>query len=351
MVTKKKITLEEKIQASLNEVQKDGGGKLDGADSTDLDNPKVGINSSKPVSKVGFPEADKGMGTVGKLAGSEAEDIGGVDSGVKAGSKVSKTDFPEATAGMPAIGKLKEQIEAVLGEELALSEEAKEKFTGLFESAVIARANKAIMEHKEELQSKFDNELLEAIENISEQVDSYVTYATKEWAKDNQVAIEKGIRTELMESFIAGMQTLFTEHYITVPEGKEDLVESLTEKSVAMEEKYNAVVKAAMLKEAEIAELKRTIVFGQVTEGMVESQADKLKQLVEGIEYESDTDYATKVHSIRESYFGKAALPKIITEDRALVGTDGHQQATPVSSMVSSITDSIRNQNSFARKK
>ena len=345
----RKKTLEEKLNDALNEVQDDGS-KLSGTESESLDGVNAGINAGNKVSKTKFPTGSSGESKLGKLKGSEYDDIGDIESGVSAGNKVSKTKFPEASSGMGSVGKLKEQIEAVLGEELSLSEDAKQKFTGLFEAAVIARANQAIIEHKASLQEKFDDELLGAIENISEQVDSYVTYATKEWAADNKIAIEKGVRTELAESFIAGMHSLFTEHYITVPEGKEDLVESLSDKVDTLESKYNSVIKSQMIKENEIAELKRTIVFGQVVEGMAESQSEKLKQLVEGIEYESDKDFATKVHSIRESYFGKSQnKPKILTEDRKLVGTDGVQSVAHPS-MVTSIADSIRNQNSFGRK-
>lgn len=375
MTKAKKQTLEEKIQASLNEVQKESGGRLEGADAEDLGVELNGVAAGDKVTKAGFPKATDGMSPVGKEKGNDSEYVGGTDVGVNSGKKVAKTAFPKATDGMAPVGKLagsevedngsddaginaaksvkalREQIQAVLGEELTLSPEAAQKFTGLFESAVIARANKAIMEYKDGLQEKFDTELLEAIETISEQVDSYVTYATKEWAKDNKVAIEKGIRTELMESFVAGMHTLFTEHYITVPEGKEDLVETLTAQKLALEEKYNDHVKQAMLKESEIADLKRNIIFSQISEGMAGSQSDKLKQLVEGIEYESDTDYATKVNSIRESYFGKTnSTAKIITEDRRFVGTDGNQSAPAASSMVTSIVDSIKQQNSFGRK-
>lgn len=351
----KKKTLEEKLTEALLEAE---GGKLAGASAEDIDGVETGKKAGAKVSKdSSVATATKGDGTIGKLAGADAATIDGEKpSGGKEkaglpdakGAGNSEAGYTEFTA--PEKLKLKEQIQALLGAELSLSEEFSDKAAGLFEAAVIARSNQAIMEYKETLQSRFDTELLEAVETISEQVDSYVTYATKQWTEDNRVAIEKGIRTELAESFIAGMHTLFTEHYITVPEGKEDLVESLQTKVETLEEKYNQTVKAAMLKESEINELKRTIALDGLTEGLASSEIDKLKQLVEGIDYESDEDYSAKINTIRESYFNKSPTKaRVLSEDKKLVGTDPVINES-VNSGMAQIVKSISSMNSFKNK-
>lgn len=323
----KKKTLEEKLADALNEAE---GGLLAGAKSEDLDGDKAGKNAASKESKASFPTATTGDSTTGKLAGADAAELdptkrtgdkekAGLPDGKGAGN--SEAGYTEFTA--PEKLKLKEQIESLLGEELSLSEDFKDKAAGLFESAVIARSNQAIIDYKETLQEQFDNELKQAIDSISEQVDAYVTYAAKQWTEDNKVAIEKGIRTELAESFISGMHTLFTEHYITVPESKENLVESLTEKVETLTEQYNQSIKATMLKEQEISELKKSIALNSLTEGMAESEIDKLKQLAEGIDFKDDEDYAAKINQIRENYFDKAAVkPRQLSEDKKIVGTD-----------------------------
>lgn len=321
----KKKTLEEKLAEALNEAE---GGLLAGAKSEDLGGTESGKKAATKESKASYPTASQGEKTTGKLAGADASEIDGEKpTGGKEkaglpdakGAGNSEAGYTEFTA--PEKLKLREQIEALLGEELSLSEEFKDKAVGLFEAAVIARSNVAIMEHKEKLQSQFDAELLDAVETVSEQVDSYVTYAVNQWTKDNQVALEKGMRTELAESFIAGMHTLFSEHYISVPEGKEDLVESLQYKLETMEEKYNSNVKEAILKENEINELKKTIALKSLVEGLAESEIDKLTQLTEGIEF--DSEFEQKVNMIKESYFNKSTpKTKILAEDKKIVGTD-----------------------------
>lgn len=323
MATKK--TLEQKLNDALNEAE---GGLLNGAKSEDLGGKDSGKSAAAKKSKASFPTSTEGDKTSGKLDGAGTSEIDGekpTGGKEKAGLPDmkgvgnSEAGYTEFTA--PEKLKLREQIEALLGEELSLSEEFKDKAVGLFEAAVIARANVAIMEHKEQLQTKFDAELLEAVEMVSEQVDSYVTYAVNQWTKDNQVAIEKGMRTELAESFISGMHTLFTEHYITVPEGKEDLVESLQTKLETMEDKYNSNVKAAMIKENEINELKKTLAMKDLSEGLAESEIDKLTQLAEGIDF--DSEFEQKINMIKESYFNKSSpKTKILAEDKKLVGND-----------------------------
>lgn len=353
MATKK--TLQEKIESALLEAE---GGKLAGTDAKMLSRTKPGVDAEVTSKDTSIKIASKGMDTIGKLDGSDVKEI----DGKHPGSISDKAGVPDGKgAGNSAAGfvdftapqqlKLKEQIEALLGEELSLSEEFKAKAAGLFEASVIARANQAIMEYKETMQTKFDTELLEALEEIGEQVDSYVTYAVKQWSEDNKVSLEKGIRTELAESFIAGMHTLFTEHYVTVPEGKEDLVESLTADVASLTDKFNQATKTAMLKESEISELKRVIAFEGLTEGLAASEVDRLKQLVEGIEYDTDEDYSAKINTIRESYFNKSPVKaKILSEDKKMVGKDPVITESAASELAKAVANQVLSMDSFRNK-
>lgn len=350
-----KKTLQEKIESALLEAE---GGKLPGADSNTLSSTKPGVDADTKSKDSTVPTATSGDGTPGKLPGAEAPEL----DGTKPAASTSKAGIPDSKgAGNSEAGfvdftapeqlKLKEQIEALLGEELSLSAEFKDKAAGLFEASVIARANQAIMEHKETMQAQFDTELLEAVEDITEQVDSYVTYAVKQWTEENKVSLEKGIRTELAESFISGLHILFKENFITVPEGKEDLVESLTANVADLTEKFNQSVKTAILKESEINELKRTIAFDGLTEGLAASEIDKLKQLVEGIEYDTEEDYSAKINTIRESYFNKSPTkPKVLAEDKKLVGNDPVITEANTSGIAKAVATQIVSMNSFRNK-
>lgn len=335
-------TLEQKLKEALIEsAGMTPPGKVAGAESTDLDGVNAGKNAASKESQASFPKAVDGMPTTGKVAGAEAEELGSEEAAKKAGEKESQASFPKKESGMPTTGKLKEDIEALLGEELSLSDEFKTKAVGLFEAAIIARSNQYIEDYKKELQEQFDVELLEAVEDISAQVDAYVSFGVKEWITENQVALEKGVRTEIAESFIAGMHTLFKENFITVPEGKEDLVESLQTKNTELNEQYNAAIKTAMTKDQEISNLKRSIVLEKLVEGMADSEADKLKTLVEGIDFVSEEDYSDKVQRIREMHFKTGTAKKTINEDRSLVGIDPVTNKTATG--MEQVTTAIKN--------
>jgi hypothetical protein len=366
-MTKRK-TLEEKIQDAMLEsgavvLAEAEGGKVAGAESEDIDGVTTGKKAAAKVSKAKFPTATEGEKTTPKQGDSKDatfEEVGSDEVGKAVAAKVSKAGLKDAQgAGTSKAGyvdvadtfgmKLKEQIENLLGEELDLSDEFKAKAAGLFEASVIARSNEAINEFKTSLQEQFDNELIEAIEDVSDKVDSYLSFAVNEWAKDNQLALEKGIRTELAESFIANLHTVFSEHFITVPEGKEDLVESLQEKNESLTEMYNTSVKTAMDTAKEINELKRTITFAGLTEGLAASEIDKLAQLVEGIEFESAEDYSDKVAVIKESFFNKPTSKKpVISEDKRIVGSDPIVEAVK-NVGYDQISNAIRGMNSFRK--
>ena len=204
-----------------------------------------------------------------------------------------------------------EDISAIFSGE-KLSEEFKAKATKIYEAAVIATATKVC----EGIESQYA-ELLETTtdaiqEELTEKVDDYLNYMVEEWVKDNEIAIEKGLRAELVEDFIGGLRTLFVEHFIDIPEDKVQVVEELTDKVVELEERLNEEINRGIAINKKLSEQVRTNVLRTVTEGLTETQVEKLNSLAEGVDFTDEEEYKTNLTTLRESYFPKAGPAKAL---------------------------------------
>jgi len=189
----------------------------------------------------------------------------------------------------------------VEGEEL--SEEFREKAATIFEAAI----NSKVKGIKEELTASYEEKLVEEVASIKEElkdrVDSYLEYVADEWIAENQLAVESGLKEEMTESFISGMKSLFEEHYVTIPEDKYDVIESMVDKLDEMEGKLNEQIEKNVALNRRLAESSADVVFGEVTEGLATTQKEKLATLVENVEFESEADYREKLVTLKESYF------------------------------------------------
>ena len=140
-------------------------------------------------------------------------------------------------------------------------------------------------------------------EDLASKVDDYLTYMTEEWVKENQIAIDKGLRAEVVEDFIGGLHKLFAEHYIDIPEEKVDVVEELSAKVGELEEQYNAQVRASIELKRELNEHKKIEAVHTVCEGLTQTQVEKMKSLAESIEYTTETEFSSKLETLKDSYF------------------------------------------------
>ena len=197
---------------------------------------------------------------------------------------------------------IEEDVEALLaGEEL--SEEFQEKARTIFETAIKAK----VSEIKENLQTSYEQALVEEIvtikESLEERLDAYLEYVADEWIQENALQIEHGLKTEMTESFLQGMKGLFEEHYVTIPEERYDVIESMVDKLDEMESKLNEQIERNVALNRRLAESVADVIFADVTEGLALSQKDKLASLAENVEFESETDYREKLVTLRESYF------------------------------------------------
>ena len=204
---------------------------------------------------------------------------------------------------------IEEDVNALLGGE-ELSEEFREKAKVVFEAALNAKAQ----EIEEALTLAAEQQLQEEVEAMKlalvERVDSYLEYVCEEWMTENELAIEHGLKTEMTESFLAGMKGLFEEHYVTIPEDKYDVLESMVEKLDDMEEKLNEQIEKNIGLNKRLAESTADSILDQISEGLAATQKEKLASLAESVEFESEEEYREKLETLKESYFSKAPAAK-----------------------------------------
>ena len=211
---------------------------------------------------------------------------------------------------------------SALVEGTELSEEFAEKAKTIFEAAVKAK----ISEEYDKLVEHFANELEKQLESakaeLSEEVNGTVNYAVTQWLEENQVAVDRGIRNEITEDFIAGLKNLFEEHYISIPDDKVDVVEGMAESIREMEERLDEQVKANVKLQNRLNESAKLNILSTVSEGLADTQKEKLAALAEGLEFVSEETFAKKVATIKESYFKEAAAPAAEVADETPVESE-----------------------------
>jgi hypothetical protein len=257
---------------------------------------------------------------------SEAEDKEEEEKGEKSkkkgeGDATSDEDGDEEEEEMKEEFSIDEDVNALLeGEEL--SEEFQEKAKIIFEAAIRSK----VSEIKESLEQQYEAALLEEVEEIKshlvERVDSYLEYVAEEWFTENALTIEHGLKTEMTESFLSGMKDLFEAHYVSIPEDKYDVLESMVEKLDEMEEKLNEQIERNISLNKRLAESVADGIFDEISEGLALSQKDKLASLAESVEFESEEQYREKLETLREAYFPKNASSTKVKSESLSEGVD-----------------------------
>ena len=214
---------------------------------------------------------------------------------------------------------VKDDVEALVQGEEGLSEDFKQKASTIFEAAVQAKVVEQVNSKLEELETqvKSDNDSSseEFQKELTEKVDGYLTYIVEEWMKENELAIERGIRTELVEDFMSGLRTLFTEHYIDIPEEKVDMVDDLFTKVEDLETSLDEEINRGVELQKELSQFKKDDVLRDATKDLADTETEKISKLAEGIEYENEEQYIEKLNVLKESYFPKSdAVTSEITE-------------------------------------
>jgi hypothetical protein len=319
------VKLDEKVEVSednLDEAQAPGM-KGDAKSATfgqgsDFEDDKA--KSLATTSQAPVPKTKSGIisAAVDKLSGMKKEDLQAVYSKLFTEEAEEVIVVEEKKEAVISEEQVKADLEALVSSDANLSEEFKEKASTLFEAAISAR----LAEEKVKLEEKYISELSEEVEGIRselvEKIDGYLNYVVEQWMEENELAVEQGIRTEIAESFMTQLQQVFIEHYIEVPEGKEDLIDDLSGKVDELEEQLTATTEKSVKLAEELETLKRTQIIAEASEGMVTTEAEKLKSLVEGIDYDDAESFAKKVSIVKEAHFSKVTTQSEVQEDSSL---------------------------------
>ena len=240
---------------------------------------------------------------------------------------------------------VQEDIDALIaGEEL--SEEFQEKARTIFEAAINAKVAQIKEQLEAENAQKFAEEVAAAKESLAERVDSYLEYVSDEWFEENALAVEAGLKTEMTESFLSGMKGLFEEHYVTIPEEKYDVLESMVEKLDDMETKLNEQIEKNITLNARLSESAADGILNDVSEGLASTQKEKLASLAESVEFESEAQYRGKLETLKESYFNSKKESSTAKTETLSEGVDN----SAAGSVSDSMAAYMRTLGSFSNK-
>ena len=290
-----------------------------------------GAKPAEPMKSSGMKEEEEVEGEVvaEEPAVTEEEEVVAEEPVASEESEVvaEEEEVEEEEIVTETIVNVDEDIEALLaGEEL--SEEFQEKAKTIFEAAIKSK----ITEVKSELQEQYEATIVEEVATVkaelTERLDAYLEYVADEWMSENQLAVEAGLKTEMTESFLTGMKTLFEEHYVTIPEEKYNVLDSMVDKLDEMEGKLNEQINKNIALTKRLSESTSDVIFADVTEGLAVTQKDKLAKLAENVEFDSEDTYREKLVTLRESYFPTNGTTVQRNETETLTeGTEtGHQE-------------------------
>ena len=225
---------------------------------------------------------------------------------------------------------------ALVESEATLSEGFRDKAAVIFEAAIKSKLSEEVDRIESELQEEFDEELKTTREEMVEQIDGYLNYVVEKFMEENKLAIENGLRAEIAEDFMKGLQNLFTESYIEVPEGKTDMVDELSSQVSDLEARLNETTETSIKQSQELEELKRDAIIREHSRDLAETQVEKLKSLAEDIDFEDAETFAKKVATIKESYFTKKKVT--VAEEQI----DEAAEETEVSDVMARYVSAIR---------
>ena len=268
----------------------------------------------------------------------EEEDTTASTEEVVAEEEVSEEEVVSEEETIEAEYDIEEDVEALLqGEEL--SEEFQERARTIFETAIRTK----VAEVQEELTAQYETTLEEEVvaikAELTERVDAYLEYVSEEWMTENTLAIESGLKSEMTESFLAGMKGLFEEHYVTIPEEKYDVLSTMVEKLDEMEDKLNEQIKSNIALNQRLAESVADVIFSDVCEGLALSQKEKLASLAENVEFDSEDTYREKLVTLRNSYFPENAGAQRDESENISEGSEVSTQ--PVTGLMESYLDTL----------
>ena len=281
----------EKIDTSGSSDSLGGSGKkVVHVDTDSLEGAAGTKNAGKSAANSVSVEKDKSLSTKPSAASSKQEEVESEQEEI-----IAETEY-DFTEDVDAL---------VAGEEL--NEEFRTKAKTIFEAAVTSRVNDELKVMQESFESALTEEIDKVKSELAEKVDDYLSYAAESWMKENELQIEHGIKTEMAESFFNGIKELFVEHNFSVPEEKFNLLDGMAEELDDMEKKLNEQIDTNVDLNKRIGEFRKMEIVNEIAVGLAETEKEKLVKLAEGVEFETEEDFTSKVETIKESYFTRKA--------------------------------------------
>ena len=225
---------------------------------------------------------------------------------------------------------LSDDVKALVSTDADLSEEFKEKAATIFETAVKTRIQEQVKVLEAQYEDKLSKESETIKEAMTEKVDSYLNYVVEEWMKENELAVERGIRTEIAEDFITGLKSLFKEHYIDVPEEKYNVLDDLTNQTKDLESKLNEQIEKNVNLSKEVSDLQKREAIAEVSEDLTDTETEKFISMAENVEFESAEKFKEKLETIKESYFPKTKSE--VAEENSVDSVAANEPAVEASS-------------------
>jgi len=235
---------------------------------------------------------------------------------------------------------IKSDIDALVGD-ADLSEEFKTKAATIFEAAITSKVKAEQERLQSEYDTKFEEEISKSKSELTEKVDSYLNYVVQEWMNENKLALERGIKGEIAEDFIGGLKKLFEDHYIDVPDEKYDVLEDQASKIEEIEKKLNEEIEKNVEMNKVNGSYKRQEIIDENSKDLADTAKEKFDSLVEGVEYSSEEDFAKKVETIKESYFGQKAEKSADSVDIDDVAVGGETSNEDLSNAMAAYTNAI----------
>ena len=215
---------------------------------------------------------------------------------------------------------VKEHVDALMNGEGDLSEEFKKKAATVFEAAVKSKVRDEVARLEDEYKSELDESIKQTKSELSEKVDTYLNYVVEEWMKENELAIERGLKGEIAEDFISGLKTLFEDHYVDIPDEKYDVLEAQSEKISELENKLNESIQQVVDLKKDRGSLVRDKVISEASEDLADTEIEKFKSLIEDVEFTDEESFKEKLGTLKESYFPKTKPVETQTIDDVETG-------------------------------
>ena len=305
---KKEVDLEEQKNAANKDASP--------AEPTHLKNDAEDLGAPVVKPTDANPDATKKVKQHSDQVNANAKD-GSLPNDQKPSAKAEEVETEEDVIAEDSIDSidLTDDVKALVSSDADLSEEFKDKAATIFEAAVKTR----IKEQTKILEAQFDEKLASETETVKEamveKVDSYLNYVVEEWMKENELAVERGIRTEIAEDFITGLKGLFKEHYIDVPEEKYNVLDDLTSQVKELESKLNEQIEKNVVLAKDTNELQRASLVVSVSEDLADTEKEKFASMAENVEFDSAEKFAEKLETIKESYFPKTKIEEATSND------------------------------------